>query len=91
MAARLQTTGEQIRLLIAPTTRWARRWRQADGRLCTRFANMDRDSPWEWAPALGGNLWRTTGDISAKLEQRLPDHEEQAGMAKYAGPGTGTI
>ena len=21
------------------------------------------DAPWEWAPALGGNLWRTTGDL----------------------------
>jgi len=29
------------------------------------------DSPWEWAPALGGNLWRTTGDIQARWQTSM--------------------
>jgi alpha-galactosidase len=36
---------------------------------------------------LGGNLWRTTGDISANWNSVYAIIEEQAGLAKYAGPG----
>ena len=42
---------------------------------------------WEWAPALGGNLWRTTGDIQARWQSIYAILSEQAGLAPYAGPG----
>lgn len=45
------------------------------------------DSPWEWAPALGGNLWRTTGDIEARWQSIYDIASQQDGLAKYAGPG----
>ncbi len=45
------------------------------------------DSPWEWAPALGGNSWRTTGDINAHWDRIYVLLEQQAGLEKYAGPG----
>ena len=45
------------------------------------------DSPWEWAPALGGNLWRTTGDIEARWQSIYDIASMQDGLAKYAGPG----
>jgi alpha-galactosidase len=45
------------------------------------------DSPWEWAPALGGNLWRTTGDVQANWGSVYNIISQQAGLAKYAGPG----
>lgn len=45
------------------------------------------DSPWEWAPALGGNSWRTTGDINAHWDRIYTILEQQAGLEKYAGPG----
>lgn len=45
------------------------------------------DSPWEWAPALGGNLWRTTGDIQARWQSIYDIASQQDGLAKYAGPG----
>ncbi|HET7104662.1 MAG TPA: glycoside hydrolase family 27 protein [Terracidiphilus sp.] len=45
------------------------------------------DAPWEWAPALGGNLWRTTGDINAHWDRVYAILEQQAGLEKYAGPG----
>jgi alpha-galactosidase len=45
------------------------------------------DSPWEWAPALGGNSWRTTGDIEAKWDSMYTILSQQAGLEKYAGPG----
>src|SRR5882762_6494266 len=45
------------------------------------------DSPWEWAPALGGNLWRTTGDIQPRWQSIYDIASEQAGLESYAGPG----
>ncbi|HMF74874.1 MAG TPA: glycoside hydrolase family 27 protein [Bryobacteraceae bacterium] len=42
----------------------------------------------EWAPAVGGNLWRTTGDISDNWESMSHiGFDQQADMAPYAGPG----
>jgi alpha-galactosidase len=45
------------------------------------------DAPWEWAPALGGNLWRTTGDITPEWDRIAVIGFSQAGLEKYAGPG----
>jgi alpha-galactosidase len=42
---------------------------------------------WEWGPEVGGNLWRTTGDISDKYDRMAMIGFGQAGLAKYAGPG----
>jgi alpha-galactosidase len=42
---------------------------------------------WEWAPALGGNLWRTTGDIDPHWDRIYAILSQQAGLAQYAGPG----
>jgi alpha-galactosidase len=45
------------------------------------------DAPWEWAPALGGNSWRTTGDIEARWQSIYDIASQQSGLEKYAGPG----
>lgn len=42
---------------------------------------------WEWGPQVGGNLWRTTGDISDHYSRMAAIGFSQAGLAKYAGPG----
>jgi alpha-galactosidase len=56
--------------------------------------------PWLWGKEVGGNLWRTTGDINDRWEgkNKWPDGsccstgmlaivDEQVGLASYAGPG----
>jgi alpha-galactosidase len=56
--------------------------------------------PWLWGKEVGGNLWRTTGDINDKWEAKTkwPDGtccaygvtgilDQQVGLASYAGPG----
>jgi alpha-galactosidase len=56
--------------------------------------------PWLWGKEVGGNLWRTTGDISDKWEgsSKWPDGsccsngmlanlDLQVGLASYAAPG----
>jgi alpha-galactosidase len=56
--------------------------------------------PWLWGQEVGGNLWRTTGDIQDRWggKQKWPDGsccsngvlailDEQVGIESYAGPG----
>ncbi|TAM84330.1 MAG: glycoside hydrolase family 27 protein [Acidobacteria bacterium] len=44
-------------------------------------------SVWEWGPEVGGNLWRTTDDISDTYRSMALIGFSQAGLEKYAGPG----
>jgi len=42
----------------------------------------------EWGPKVGGNLWRTTGDIrDAWASMTDLGFDKQAGLEKYSGPG----
>ena len=42
---------------------------------------------WNWGPSVGGNLWRTTGDIQDKYSSMERIGFSQAGLNKFAGPG----
>lgn len=42
---------------------------------------------WRWGGSVGGNLWRTTGDITDKFSRMATIGFGQAGLAKYAKPG----
>ena len=41
----------------------------------------------KWGPDVGGNLWRTTGDIRDEWSSMMGNIEEQVKTAPYAGPG----
>jgi len=45
------------------------------------------DGVWRWGAEVGGNLWRTTGDISDKYASMSTIGFGQAGLSKFAGPG----
>jgi len=45
------------------------------------------DDVWKWGPSVGGNAWRTTGDISDNYDRMSVIGFAQAGLAKYAAPG----
>lgn len=45
------------------------------------------DAVWEWGASVGGNLWRTTDDISDNYGSMTLIGFQQAGLAKFAGPG----
>jgi alpha-galactosidase len=45
------------------------------------------DDVWKWGPSVGGNLWRTTGDIEDKYESMARIGFGQLSLAKYAAPG----
>ena len=40
-----------------------------------------------WGPDVGGNLWRTTGDIRDSWTSMIANVEKQVPTAPYAGPG----
>jgi alpha-galactosidase len=46
---------------------------------------------WKWAPEVGGNSWRTTGDLGLEKDTRLPGFYsigfKNAALWEYAGPG----
>lgn len=42
---------------------------------------------WEWGAQVGGNCWRTTGDITDTWSSMSGIGFAQAGREKYAGPG----
>lgn len=42
---------------------------------------------WKWGPQVGGNLWRTTGDISDNYGRMTSIGFREAGLSRYAGPG----
>jgi alpha-galactosidase len=45
------------------------------------------DDVWKWGPSVGGNLWRTTGDIEDNYDRMATIGFGQLSLAKYAGPG----
>ena len=42
---------------------------------------------WEWGAQTGGNLWRTSGDISDSYDRMTSIGFREAGLSAYAGPG----
>jgi alpha-galactosidase len=42
---------------------------------------------WQWGPSVGGNLWRTTGDISDRYSVMAEIGFNQNGLENFAGPG----
>ena len=51
------------------------------------FCQYGWDSVWEWGPAIGANLWRTTGDIRPTWDSMYTILSQQEGLQGYAGPG----
>ena len=50
------------------------------------------EAPWLWGPGVGANLWRTTDDVSNRIDfqeyQRMMFVGfSEAGLERYAGPG----
>jgi alpha-galactosidase len=61
---------------------------EATGRpIVFSLCQYGRDHVWTWGASVGGNLWRTTGDIRDTYERMAEIGFSQIGMAKYAGPG----
>ena len=78
---------QQMRLMIAAYDKMGKALQSTGRPIVYSLCQYGWDSPWEWAPELGGNSWRTTGDINAHWDRIYTILEQQAGLEKYAGPG----
>ena len=77
----------QMRLMVAAYDKMSKALKATSRPIVLSLCQYGWDSVWEWAPALGGNLWRTTGDIEPKWDRIYDLLEQQSGLASYAGPG----
>jgi alpha-galactosidase len=78
---------EQMRIMVAAYDKMSKALKATGRPIVLSLCQYGWDSVWEWAPALGGNLWRTTGDISPDWDRIYTILSQQAGLATYAGPG----
>ena len=81
----------QMKLMVAAYDKMSKALKSASARtgrpIVLSLCQYGWDAVWEWAPALGGNLWRTTGDIQPRWQSIYDIVSEQAGLESYAGPG----
>jgi len=78
---------EQMRIMFAAYDKMSKALKATGRPIVFSLCQYGWDAPWEWAPALGGNLWRTTGDIDPHWDRIYAILSQQDGLAKYAGPG----
>ena len=76
-----------MRLMIAAYDKMGKALKTTGRPIVYSFCQYGWDSVWEWAPSVGGNLWRTTGDVSANWDRIYDLLSQQAGLEGYAGPG----
>ena len=77
----------QMRMMIAAYEKMDKALKATGRPIVYSLCQYGWDSVWEWGPKVGANLWRTTGDIQANWPSIYSILNEQAGLAKYAGPG----
>jgi len=61
--------------------------RQAGRPIVFSLCQYGRNEVWKWGPEVGGNLWRTTGDISDRWNSMANIGFKQNDLALYAAPG----
>ena len=77
----------QMKMMIAAYLKMDKALKATGRPIVYSLCQYGWDAVWEWAPSVGGNLWRTTGDINPTWDRIYDILEQQAGLAKYAGPG----
>jgi alpha-galactosidase len=77
----------QMRLMQAAYVKMAKALKATGRPIVYSLCQYGFDAVWEWAPAVGGNLWRTTGDIAPNMYSIYANMSLQDGLSSYSGPG----
>jgi len=77
----------QMRLMVAAYAKMDKALKATGRPIVYSLCQYGWDAVWEWGPKVGANVWRTTGDIQPNWQSIYSILNEQAGLAKYAGPG----
>jgi alpha-galactosidase len=75
------------KIMIDAYTKMRDALRSTDRPMVYSLCQYGEDAVWEWGADVGGNLWRTTGDISDKYAKMAEIGFSQAGLGRFAGPG----
>jgi alpha-galactosidase len=78
---------ERMRIMIAAYDKMDKALKATGRPIVYSLCSYCWDSVWEWAPSIGGNLWRTTGDIDPHWDRIYAIVSQQSGLESYAGPG----
>jgi alpha-galactosidase len=78
---------EQMRIMKAAYVKMSNALKATGRPIVFSFCQYGWDAVWEWAPGIGGNLWRTTGDITPHWDRIYAIVSQQEGLEAYAGPG----
>ena len=78
---------EQMRLMYAAYDKMGKALKATGRPIVFSLCQYGWDASWEWAPKVGGNSWRTTGDIDPTWDRIYAIVNQQAGLESYAGPG----
>ena len=77
-----------MRLMIAAYEKMGKALKATGRPIVYSLCQYGWDALWEWAPALGGNLWRTTGDIQPRWDRIYDDSRaSRRGWKSMPGPG----
>jgi len=77
----------QMRLMHAAYSKMSKALKATGWPIIFSLCQYGWDAVWEWAPSVGGNLWRTTDDIEPNARSIYTNMSLQAGLDSYAGPG----
>jgi alpha-galactosidase len=83
----LNDKAAQMRLMIAAYDKMGKALKVTGRPIVFSLCQYGWDAVWEWAPSVGGNLWRTMGDITPTWDRIYAIASQQAGLESYAGPG----
>ncbi|MGA3135947.1 MAG: glycoside hydrolase family 27 protein [Terracidiphilus sp.] len=78
---------EQMRIMWAAYDKMDKALKATGRPIVFSFCQYGWDAVWEWAPQVGGNLWRTTGDIQPYWDRIYAIASQQTGLESYSGPG----
>lgn len=79
--------GETLAELQKPYVVLRNALNKVDRDILFSFCQYGMGNVWEWGEEIGGNCWRTTGDITDSWSSMAGIGFKQAGHEKYAGPG----
>src|SRR5579863_3858668 len=77
----------QMRLMVAAYAKMDKALKSTGRPIVYSLWQYGWDAVWEWGPSVGANVWRTTGEIQAHWNSIYSILNQQAGLARYAGPG----
>lgn len=77
----------QHELFVRPYKVFGDALREVDRDIIYSLCQYGMGNPGEWAPSVGGNLWRTTRDITPRWTAIRSIIDRQTGLDRFVGPG----